>query len=169
MSRLIKIEGFDDYFVSDSGYIFSIKYGYPRKLKSRKNDRGYLYVNLSKNGKYKSKSIHRIVAKHFIIKPIGKDFVNHIDGNKINNCFLNLEWCTLSENSKHAVKNNLIKLPYSRGESNGFAKLKEKDVVNIKKDILNGIRLKVIAKQYNVSFECIRSIKRGNSWKHVLI
>lgn len=47
--------------------------------------------------------LHRIVATHFCTKPEGKNFVNHIDGNKLNNTSTNLEWVTNSENQRHRI------------------------------------------------------------------
>lgn len=81
---------------------------------------GYLFVGLSKNGIPYPKDVHRIVATHFIPNPENKKCVNHKDGNKLNNCVDNLEWCTYSENITHAMKNGLTKLnggdnPYARG------------------------------------------------------
>ena len=67
MSRLKEIEGYPLYFTSEDGRIISKKIeNHPIELKSRKNRRGYLYVNLCKNGKYRSITIHRLIAKAFL-------------------------------------------------------------------------------------------------------
>lgn len=50
-------------------------------------------------------SVHRLVACVFVEDPDDdpeKDVVNHKDGNKLNNHFQNLEWCTVQENVRHA-------------------------------------------------------------------
>lgn len=75
-----------------------------RILKPRKNkDRnGYYELSLKKDGKEKRFKVHRLVACAFIDNPYNKPEVNHIDGDKSNNCFLNLEWVTSKENKKHA-------------------------------------------------------------------
>ena len=52
---------------------------------------------------------HRLVALTFIPNVDGKDFVNHIDGNIYNTIIENLEFCSISENAKHAHENGLIK------------------------------------------------------------
>ena len=70
---------------------------------------GYKSVMLSKEGNTKRYLVHRLVAEAFIPNPNKYSVVNHIDGNKINNFYLNLEWCTHSYNLKHAHNNNLIK------------------------------------------------------------
>lgn len=71
---------------------------------------GYLYVDLRNHNK-KQHYIHRLVAEAFIPNPENKLQVNHIDGNKQNNCVSNLEWCTESENRTHAFKTGLQKSP----------------------------------------------------------
>lgn len=68
---------------------------------------GYQCVTLSKNGVHERIRVHKLVAKHFIPNPEKKEQINHIDGNKHNNCANNLEWCTASENQRHAVDSGL--------------------------------------------------------------
>lgn len=70
---------------------------------------GYSIVTLSKNGKSYKEYIHRLVAKTFLSNPLNKEYVNHKDGNKQNNCVSNLEWCTPSENNYHAFQTGLKK------------------------------------------------------------
>lgn len=60
---------------------------------------GYLRVCLTKDGKSKMHTIHRLVAETFIPNPQNKPIVNHIDGNITNNSIDNLEWVTYAENS----------------------------------------------------------------------
>ena len=80
-------------------------------LKPSKSGSGYLAISLVKNSKAHTITIHILVAKAFIINSENKPTVNHIDGNKYNNNVLNLEWATKSEQSIHALKNGLSKIP----------------------------------------------------------
>lgn len=83
-----------------------------RILKQKKNHKGYLVCGISIKGKYKDISIHRAVAETFIPNPNNYAQVNHIDGDKTNNCVDNLEWCTASQNMQHAVKTGLSNFNY---------------------------------------------------------
>ena len=70
---------------------------------------GYFAVGLRVNNKTITSFIHRLVATNFVVCLDETYIVNHKDGNKTNNNVENLEWVSLSENSKHAYRLNLHK------------------------------------------------------------
>ena len=99
------IEDFEDYEVSNYGNV---------RNKITKcliigdiNNFGYYRVRLHKNKKTKRFFRHRLVALYFLPNPNNYKFVNHIDGDKSNNTIHNLEWCSQSENEKHAFRTGL--------------------------------------------------------------
>lgn len=98
------IKGYEHYEISNRGEIKNLK---TNRILKKDNSRKYYEVALSKNGKVKKFSIHRLVAETFIVNPKNKPQVNHKDGNKLNNCVDNLEWVTVSENILHSYKNGL--------------------------------------------------------------
>ncbi|MCB1710970.1 MAG: HNH endonuclease [Candidatus Riesia sp.] len=98
-----EIFGFKDYFITDGGEVISKKWGKIKILRPVNNKKGYLSVRLSMNGKPIRKFIHRLVAEHFVEGYDDILQVNHIDGNKHNNHYSNLEWCSASENTIHAI------------------------------------------------------------------
>jgi len=81
--------------------------GCEKLIKKLNRKDGYLQYVLSKDGIRKSRKIHRLVADAFVENPNNYNVVNHIDGNKTNNYYKNLEWCTYSHNNTHAWENNL--------------------------------------------------------------
>lgn len=85
-----------------------------RMMKPVIDNKGYVRVHLNDNGKTKFVPVHRLVAMAFVENAEHKPQVNHIDGNKTNNSFDNLEWCTNGENQIHAYK---IGLNYVTGRA----------------------------------------------------
>lgn len=104
------------YWVSNFGRIRG-----PLKLRKLKpHPTGYIGVGIKikKGNKYVAKfcQVHRLVAQAFIPNPKNKPDVNHIDGNKRNNCVKNLEWVTEHENNIHA--RDLLGHKFSIGRKN---------------------------------------------------
>ena len=106
MEKWATIKDFPNYEISDLGVV---KNTITDQVLSTKEDRGYTRVALYNNGSKYYKQIHRLVAEAYIENPFDKKEVNHIDGNKHNNSYHNLEWCTRSENMTHAFRNGLKK------------------------------------------------------------
>lgn len=127
--------------------------------------REYVGVRLTRNYKEATYPIHRLVALTFIPNPSNKPYVNHIDFNTLNNNVTNLEWCTQLENVHHTMKHGRMITP--RGEQNGHAKIKDKQVMKIVKMHRSGMTTTDIAKIFKVHRCSIGSIVFGRSFKHI--
>ena len=80
-----------------------------RVLRANPNNNGYLLVEPRVGIPDRTpRLVHRMVAEAFLPVVVGKDFVNHNDGDKTNNRATNLEWCTRSENMGHAHVTGLV-------------------------------------------------------------
>lgn len=95
---------YDRYSIDEYGNIYDNQKN--RYLKQYNNGFGYKYAMMVINGKYRQQKIHRLVAKAFIDNPLNKPFVNHLDCDRSNNYYKNLEWCTQKENINYAQKVN---------------------------------------------------------------
>lgn len=152
------IENSKNYFVTEEGEVFRGK----RRLGSL-NKNGYIYVRVYfLDGTNKLNPVHRWVAEQFIPKIEGKTYVNHIDGNKLNNHYTNLEWVTNQENLKHAHDNDL----FLKGEDtwNGSEESLVRSICSL---LEQGMRICDISKTLDCSYPLVKHIFRGNSWTHV--
>jgi len=149
------ISGFEGLYLIDIyGNILSIKSN--KYLKPNLSD-DYPRIKLSKDNKDYNRAIHRLVIETFSKNLDNKPIINHIDGNKSNYSLSNLEYVSYSENSNHALKNNLKTIKYGIS-----SKLCEKDVVDILKSFDT---YKVLSEKYNVNISTINNIKNGRTWK----
>ena len=73
------------------------------KLSPSLNQDGYPIVHLKVQGKGKSLRVNRLVGEAFVDNPHNYDEINHIDEDKANNHYLNLEWCTRKQNMNHGT------------------------------------------------------------------
>lgn len=96
---MIPIKNYENYLIDKNGDIFSLFK--KRKLKTF-NNCGYERIALvNKNGRNKF-LLHRLLAEAYLPNPNNKPLINHINGIRNDNRLENLEWCTYSENIKHA-------------------------------------------------------------------
>lgn len=121
---------------------------------TERHPRPIYHVELWKENKRSVYFIHRLVATHFIDNPEGKPQVNHIDGNRENNAVTNLEWCTNSENVKHAYKNKLIRV-------HGCKPIKGKNLITQKTMEFESIEQ--AARILNGNPDAIRSALKGRT------
>ena len=100
------VKGFEEkYEISSYGRLRNKKTN--RILKMTNQYGNYFSVILYDENHKKSTKMHRLVAETFIPNPNNYLYVNHKDLNKQNNRVDNLEWCTQSENVKHALNNGV--------------------------------------------------------------
>lgn len=145
-----KING---YYVNRFGEVLSLKGKVPRYKTQKQTYKGYYAVclGLGERRKQKHMLVHRLVAEAFIPNPDNLPQINHIDGDKSNNCVENLEWCTCSQNQLHKfkvlhcephnkqkfevldVENNIIEYDLCKTD------LLNKDTYNYSHEVLNNI------------------------------
>lgn len=159
------------YAISNDGRVWSRKTS--RWLKPAKSSNGYLSVRL--HGK--THSVHRLVAQAFCDNDNDKIFVNHIDGNKLNNCSENLEWVTPSENSLHACASGL-QVNSDKQRQSAAEQAEKMGIANRKIDIeqarelrmrhANGEKLKPLSGDYGISIAVASNIVRNVSYKEAV-
>jgi hypothetical protein len=135
-----------------------------RFLTPQADEKGYLHVNLVKDGKIHVINVHRLIAKAFIPNPNNVAQVNHKNAVKSDNRVQNLEWCTAKQNSIHAIKVGVGAF----GERNGMSKLTEADAALIRELYAEGnLTYRALGQRYGVTYHPIYAIVHGKTWKHV--
>ena len=158
----------NNYMISDLGRVKNVKPNRERILSLSHTKDGYAKCSLYYDGKGHTFRVNRLVAEHFIPNPDNKPTVNHIDGNKNNNCATNLEWATLSEQMYHAYKTGLKKS--IQGTYHICSKLSLDDVMFIRthykaRDKETG--MKALASRFEVSESCIKRVVNQKSYLNI--
>ena len=91
-----EIKDFKGYKINKKGEIYSDK---SKQILTQSLLNGYKYVSINN----KRACVHRLIAFTFLPQIEGKNIVNHINSDKLDNRLENLEWVTRSENMKHSV------------------------------------------------------------------
>jgi hypothetical protein len=126
---------------------------------------GYLRVKLSIGGQQQHHLVHVLVAAAFIgPRPEGKE-VNHKDGIKTNNAVANLEYVTPSENVRHSIAE--LGVQRAKGSANGWARLTEELVREMRKRAAKGESAAALAREFNVHHTTAHRAISGIRWSHV--
>ena len=96
-----KYPGGAKYFVSNLGNIKNYK---GEVMKSSNDGRGYMKIDLHKDGKRKTHKVHRLVLSTFKANPRNCSDVNHINEDPSDNRLNNLEWMTHKENINYGSR-----------------------------------------------------------------
>lgn len=152
------IPGHPEYMASRLGGIFSVKTWnkLARPLKQSLDKDGYPVVGLSHGKKMHTRKVHRLILETYVGPcPPGMQCL-HGPGGKLNNSIENLRWGTHLENQAEKAEAGSVK-----GEKNGKAKLRNKDI----KEILI-TNTGEAARKFKVNRSTIIRIKRGESYKN---
>ena len=149
MEKWTEVLSNSNYDVSNTG---KVKRSGSDKDCSVRDKKGYLAVDLYRDGRRKTERVHRLVAEAFVPNPDNKPEVNHIDGNRYNNNASNLEWVTHKENVHHAWDNGLARPSYGMlGKNNPNSGRKGKP-----------IRIVETGEVFESSLDCERAIDGNN-------
>lgn len=153
----------DLYTINSDGEVYSDISGI---MKTRnKGNTEYQIINfMTVDGKKKTFRLHRLVLMAFdpIDNPDEME-VNHLDGNKKNNKLSNLEWCSSSQNQKHAFATGLQKA--RRGDKSNLSKLKPEQIQQIFELRKQGKTHKEIGEIVGCTPSNISCILRGKTWQ----
>lgn len=105
MSEHTPIPGYPGYEIDTHGQVFSVGHnwrGYGRrKLVQDIDSHGYPSVRVTVEGRRKRIPVYRLIAATFLReRPSSKHEVRHLDGNKRNSHYTNLEWGTRKDNAQ---------------------------------------------------------------------
>lgn len=155
------IKGYEGlYQISNLGRVKSLKRNI--LLKKKKEKTGYNSVYLFKNGIGKYWRVHRLVCVSFIPNPNNYPIINHINGIKDDNKLDNLEWCTVSYNTKDAYDKKYI-IP-KKGAEKKNSKLTDEQVLIIRNTNKTQKEISII---YNISKSLVSLIKNKKRWSHI--
>ena len=161
-------EFIEDYEISSLGRVRRLRNMPPslagRILKPHKIPKGYCQVRLCSPVDRRMLLIHRLVMLAFVGPVPERMQVNHLNGNKEDNCLENLEYTTASANVRHAFA---IGLKNQQGENNQSSTITENDVRQIRSLYASGWTLASLGKRFQMTKQGISLIVKRKNWSHI--
>lgn len=158
-----------DYYISNTGLVCNGVTGKLRPL--RVGTTGYYITNISIKGVSHTIKVHRYVAIAFCYNddPENKIQVDHIDGNKLNNWWRNLEWVTPKENVNRAMKLGLCNDSpiWKHGQDRPNVKYSDATIRKVCELLEKGYGPKEIGKTLNINPNVPACIKYSGRWRHI--
>lgn len=156
------LKGYSSYYITPCGKVYSTNGTKLSLLRPGTKKHGYRFVGLTSDlSERKYEMVHRLAANQFIPNLENKPAVNHKNGNKSDNRVENLEWCTHSENSAHAIRTGLA----PSGLNSYKSKLNKKQIVEI---YYAKESYSKIGRRYNVCAQTVCNIKNKQTYKKEL-
>lgn len=156
------------YEISNYGRIRSFCYDKSKgRIVKPGNIKGFYNVSLRVDGKKRSYLVHKLTAEYFLEKESEEQtVVIHLDWNKQNNYYKNLQWVTRDESYRrmHQVLQEARK---KAGKVVTSSKLRPEDVSVLKGLLEKGVKQSVIAKLFCISEMQVTRIKRSENWAEV--
>lgn len=167
------VVGYETLFaVSEDGQVYSKRTN--KILKQNLHPNGYFTIATKiggRSGKSLCFKVHRLVAQAFLPNEKNYPVVNHKDGIKTNNLVSNLEWCSYSENTKHAVYTGLIDLSAILEYNINLRKLEDWQVRFIRDNFTKPKRKRFssrkLAEMFGVNKTTILEISNGKTYKDI--
>lgn len=168
------IPGWPGYEAGSDGSIWSTKRrgrfgkwdmaGGLRQMKVYRMPKGYLLAQLSKNGKYHWRLVHRLVLEAFVgACPPGLEAC-HWNGIKDDNRLANLRWDTRSANARDKERHGAVVC----GERHPCHVLTNEQVIEMRRAYAAGeANQRELAEQYGYHIVNVGLIIRRRIWKHL--
>jgi len=153
---------FDKYIVGQDGHIVS---KYNGKILAVHIDRkGYHRVNIHTDCGKKTFLLHRVIALVHIPNQENSPQINHLDGDKSNNCVDNLEWSTGKANVEHSVLTGLVK----RGKDRPNSKLTDDMVIELRRlRKVEGLTYYELADKFGIAYQTAHKVCSLQTYTHL--
>lgn len=164
-----EIKGYEGmYLISNLGRVKSLVGKEQRILKKTISSARYQVILYSRRKGYKSFLTGRLTASYFNREPSFNEVLIYKDKNQLFDAFFNLNWITKKDSSKAAFYSGNFPSNHGRGLNNGMTKIKEGDVLEIRRKKSEGLTIRQLSNEYKLHVNSIKMIVRGKRWQHPL-